>query len=74
MPIIKINGLATNNGFADAVIEWEENSIIEISDENECLVARFQPDDFLAVADAYIAFKKRTDEKKRSENEDNQPA
>ena len=74
MPTLKINGLATNNGFTDAVIEWEENSIIEISDENECLVARFQPDDFLAVADAYIAFKKRTDEKKRSENEDNQPA
>lgn len=65
MPSLKINGLATDNGFTDAIIEWEEFSTIEISDENECLVARFQPEDFLAVADAIAAYYKRINDAKK---------
>lgn len=73
MPIIKIEGLRGSKT-PDATFEFTEDSCIDILDNEGYLVARFDPEDFLAVADAYIAFKKRTDEKKRSENEDNKPA
>lgn len=47
----------------DAIFEWDSGSMVDICTEDEYLVVRIDPADFIAIADAIVAAQKRESEK-----------